>query len=335
VFNPVAELPEWLTWWRRPFPDCNLVLLHGRECALIDSGFVGHVEETVRWVHERTDHLARVVNTHWHADHVGGNAEFRHREAFVTGSLPDAEALARRDPGCCQMVYFDQPSPAYSIDEVVGDGDVVLLGDEPWQVVATPGHTPGHLALWHREERLLAVGDALTDFDIGMVNIALDGPEAARAALHSIERLTELGPRVLLPAHGPIPTNTVECLFHARRRARRLVDDYDGALWYFARRVFSYQLMLRDGMPLADVEPYLRVRPWLVDAARLLRRERDSFIEELVDSMLRSGAMYLSDGRLNTATEYTPVSAGVFDLRPPAEWPPPRQFRRAAGTTIN
>ena len=39
-------LPTWVTWQPRPFPDANLLLLHGREPGLVDSGFVGHAEQT-------------------------------------------------------------------------------------------------------------------------------------------------------------------------------------------------------------------------------------------------------------------------------------------------
>ncbi|MGW6731388.1 hypothetical protein [Streptomyces sp. NPDC055013] len=45
------RLPAWVTWQRRPFPDANPLLLHGRRAALVDSGFVGHAEETAAWVH--------------------------------------------------------------------------------------------------------------------------------------------------------------------------------------------------------------------------------------------------------------------------------------------
>ncbi|MFG2854848.1 hypothetical protein ACGFZ9_29920 [Streptomyces mirabilis] len=39
-------LPSWVTWQQRPFPDANLLLLHGSQPALVDSGFVGHAEDT-------------------------------------------------------------------------------------------------------------------------------------------------------------------------------------------------------------------------------------------------------------------------------------------------
>jgi len=45
-----------------------------------------------------------------------------------------------------------------------------------------------------------------------------------------------------------------------------------GAVWYGARRIRAYALMIRAGIPIGALQPYLRQRAWLIDAARLLRR---------------------------------------------------------------
>ena len=195
------------------------------------------------------DDLALVVNTHWHSDHVGGNALLQAAGAGIAASAPDADAVARRDPGCCVAEYLDQPVAPYTVDEPLDDGQVVRLGDADWQVVRTPGHTPGHLSLWQPDERLLVVGDALSDYDVGWVNLALDGPDAAATALASLHRLADLAPRVLLPAHGPLPADPGAAFATALRRAQRLVDDPAGAVWYGARRIFAFALMIRDGIP--------------------------------------------------------------------------------------
>src|SRR5687768_9876889 len=129
---------------------------------------------------------------------VGGNALLQAADAGVAAATPDAHAVARRDPGCCQAEYLDQPVAPHSVDEPLDDGQVVRLGDADWQAVHTPGHTPGHLSLWQPDERLLVVGDALSDYDVGWVNLALDGPDATGAALASLHRLVALHPRVLL-----------------------------------------------------------------------------------------------------------------------------------------
>ena len=116
------RLPPWVTWEQRPFPDANMLLLPGRNPALVDSGFVAHAGQTADWVHARTSQLSLVVNTHWHADHVGGNAMLQARGAGIAVSVPDADAVARRDPGCCQAEYLDQPVAPYTVDEPLRDG---------------------------------------------------------------------------------------------------------------------------------------------------------------------------------------------------------------------
>lgn len=315
------RLPAWVTWERRPFPDANLLLLHGRTPALVDSGFVGHAEQTAAWARAQAGQIDLVVNTHWHSDHVGGNGLLQAAGAGIAAGTRDAEALARRDPGCCAAEYLDQPVSPYTVDEPLADGQLLRLGDGDWQVVHTPGHTPGHLALWQPDERLLVVGDALSDYDVGWVNLALDGPDAADAALTSLRRMTDLGPRVLLPSHGPIPADTGAALATALRRVQRLVDDPAGAVWYGARRIFAFALMIRDGIPADEVEPYLHARAWLTDAARLLDSTPEALATELVEGMLRSGAIALRDGRLRATAEHTPVPAEALRVPYPRTWP--------------
>lgn len=223
----------------------------------MDSGFVGSAALTQAWVERRTPHLHRVVNTHWHSDHVGGNALLQAHGAAIAASTVDAAAVARRDPGCCSAEYLDKPVPAYTIDESLQDGQTLPFGDGAWTVIDTPGHTQGHVALWCEDDGLLAVGDVLSTYDVGWVNLALDGPEATKTAFASLQRLANLSPRVLLPALGPIPEDAELALERALVLAQRLVDDHDGAVWYGARRCLPYALMIREGMPLAAVDDYL------------------------------------------------------------------------------
>lgn len=334
------SLPAWVCWQRRAFPDANLLLLRGSQPALVDSGFVGHAADTQEWACAQAGgNVAVVVNTHWHADHVGGNAALQSSGAMIAASAPDAAAVRRRDPGCCLAEYLDQPVAPYTVDWSLADGQLIQLGDAHWQVVSTPGHTPGHLSLWQPDERLLATGDTLSDYDVGWVNLALDGPGAAAVAVASLERIASLRPRVLLPSHGPIPADPAAAFDVGLRRAQRLVDDHEGAVWYAARRIFAYALMIRGGLDLDDVEAYLLARAWFTDAARLLRRRPESLATELVDAMRRGGAVVERDRRLHAAADHTPVPGDTLDQPLPQQWPPPLASRarpttlRSGGTT--
>ncbi|MFB6703164.1 MBL fold metallo-hydrolase [Streptomyces sp. NPDC056333] len=319
--NPHPSLPSWATWWQRPFPDANTLLLQGRQPALIDTGFVGHAEETAAWARAHAGDVGLVVNTHWHSDHVGGNGLLQAQGAAVAAGAPEAEAIERRDPGCCAAEYLDQPVAPYTVDVPLDDGQVLRLGDAEWEVVRTPGHTPGHLALWEPEERLLVVGDALSGYDVGWVNLALDGLDAATTALASLKRIADLAPRVILPSHGPIPADPGAAFAAALRRAQRLVDDPDGTVRYGARRIFAFALMIRGGLPADEVEPYLHARAWLADAARLLDLTPEALATDLVTTMLAGGAVVLRDGRLHAAADHAPVAAESLRVPYPRAWP--------------
>jgi hydroxyacylglutathione hydrolase len=79
------RLPPWVTWQQRPFPDANLLLLPGRNPALAGSGFAGHVGQTAELSARPHRPAAAGRNTHWHADHVGGNGILQARGAGSPG----------------------------------------------------------------------------------------------------------------------------------------------------------------------------------------------------------------------------------------------------------
>ena len=110
----------------------------------------------------------------------------------------------------------------------------------------------GHDPPQHGSVSRLRVSATLIDYDVGWVNLALDGPDATATALASLHRLVDLAPRVLLPAHGPIPADPGAALATAVRRAQRLVDDPAGAVWYEARRILAFALMIHGGIAVRD-----------------------------------------------------------------------------------
>jgi hypothetical protein len=79
--------------------------------------------------------------------------------------------------------------------------------------------------------------------------------------------------------------------------------------------------MIRNGIPVDEIEPYLHARAWLTDAARLLGRTPEALTAELVDTMLRSGAVLLRDNRLHAAAEHTPVAPRTLRVPFPRTWP--------------
>lgn len=92
-------------------------------------------------------------------------------------------------------------------------------------------------------------------------------------------------------------------------------------VWHAVRRIFGFALMIREGIPVDEVEAYLHARAWLTDAARLLDATPEALAAELIDTMLRGGAIALRDRRLHATAEHTRVAADALRIPFPRAWP--------------
>ncbi len=123
--------------------DNYIYLIHDEvsgETAVVDPAMSKPVLDVLD---EKGWRLTYVLNTHHHWDHVEGNLEIKQRTACkVVAAQSDRE----RVPG---------------IDLGVNDGDAIFLGEHKLQVIATPGHTSGHVVYYSADNLALFCGDTL------------------------------------------------------------------------------------------------------------------------------------------------------------------------------
>jgi glyoxylase-like metal-dependent hydrolase (beta-lactamase superfamily II) len=127
--------------------------------------------------------VAHVVLTHKHADHAGGAA-----------AVLQAAANARGYAGVEDIPFIEVPRPLTP----VADGDSVF----GLRIVATPGHTPGHIAVLDEDLGVLIAGDALTTNDGRPTSPPLGSSEDISEALRSVAKLGMLNFETLLVGHG-------------------------------------------------------------------------------------------------------------------------------------
>ncbi len=195
----------------KAFYRCNIWHVRGRDRdMLVDSGMgVVSLRAQVPLVTEKP---CIAVASHTHFDHIGAHHEFAERavhadEADLMAHPTRAATLA--DPYVTDEIFTALPPGPYSSAEynvkgapatrLLAEGDVIDLGDRHFEVLHTPGHSPGGIALWEAASALLFTGDILYDGPL-IEDAYHSNPEHYLASMARLARLT---PRTVHGGHFP------------------------------------------------------------------------------------------------------------------------------------
>jgi len=313
-----------IQFFQRTFPSANMVLLQGSAPILVDCGFGSAAQETVDLLHGADTHpasLQMVVNTHYHSDHVGGNHHLQtHYQVSIAAHHWDAQMINHRDPETCSAEWLDQPIEAYTVNHVLHDGDVLDTGTRQWQVIHTPGHTLGHICLY--SDGLLIAGDTVHVDDVAWVNPFREGAGAIHRLLATLDKLAELPLQLSLSGHGAVTENPLERIDAARKRYQKWLDNPEKVGWHAMKRIFTYALMLVDGLPRADIAPYLLRCAWFVDYSQhVFRTPPADFVAPFLAEIERPRPAIWRDDTLYPAAEYRPPEQDWLQSVPrPRNW---------------
>ena len=184
--------------------------LPGRFPLLIDAG-VGNEAHLTAIAAAAADGPGHVIVTHAHSDHIGGVTAIASRwpaTRFAKLSWPE------RDAGF--------PAPWTWLH----DGETLPAGDGELQVVHTPGHAPDHIALWDASTRTLFSGDLVVPGTTVVIPASMDG--SLSDYLRSLQRVLDMKPSRLLPAHGAAVEDPAaiirQYIDHRNERERQIID---------------------------------------------------------------------------------------------------------------
>lgn len=147
--------------------------------------------------------LVYVLNTHGHFDHIDANARIVEATGARLAIHPLDRPLLEAAGGAALFGLRGQPSPAPNLE--LHDGDEIALGQLRFQVLHTPGHTPGHVCFYEAAQGVLFDGDVL--FRRGVGRADLPGGNWGQL-LHSIRKILFALPdeTVVYSGHGPPTT---------------------------------------------------------------------------------------------------------------------------------
>lgn len=298
-----------IIFFERKFPSANIILIKDHLQILIDTGFGSETKDTVKLMKEAgvsPEDLHLIVNTHYHSDHVGGNFHFQKIYGVrIAAHKWEADLINACDPEACSAEWLDQPVEPYQVDIKLSDNDEIHTGNSTLKVLHTPGHTLGHISLYEPEEEVLICGDLFHKNDIGWLNIFREGVGSIQRSLESLDRLSKLRIQQAYSGHGPRIENPLAAIDAARGRFEKWLSMPEKISWHACKRIFSFTLIIKNGLAKEEIDNYLLTCGWFRDFAHhSFQLQPEEFIPILLDEMIRSGAAGWHDNHLIAAAPY-------------------------------
>lgn len=294
---PPVRLPDSILVLERGWLSSNnIVFFSGDEAALVDSGYVSHAAQTVALLERALAgrRLARLINTHSHSDHIGGNAAVQ--TAFgchVTVPQGIAATIAEWDEAALLLSPLGQRAARFTHDATYAAGDSFLLGDLEWRALGVPGHDMDALALYNPERRLLISGDALWQDGFGVIFAELLGnPDGLKSARETLEMLSRLSIDAVIPGHGAPFADVPEALERAFRRLAAFEQNIERLARHALKVMFAFLMLEKRSLPRAALAETLAGLSFAQDVnARFLGYDAEALADWLADDLTRAGVL--------------------------------------------
>ncbi len=289
------NLPATIQVLERGWLSSNNILFVGRDTtALVDSGYVKHAAQTLALVaHGLQDRpLGRLINTHLHSDHCGGNAALQGVYGCRT-TIPESEAAKVRvwDEDALSYAATGQQCPRFDFTDTMTAGDVLRLGDMDWDVLGAPGHDPHSLILYCASEKILISADALWENGFGVIFPELDGESGFAETRATLELIATLDVRLVIPGHGSPFSDVRAALDRAFSRIAYLAADPVRNAQNAVKVLLKFLLLERQTIPLVDIPRLLsEIRLFRESNTRYLQQDEAALAQWSVAQLVRAGA---------------------------------------------
>jgi hydroxyacylglutathione hydrolase len=184
VFNPFSE---------------NSFLLYDEtgECVLADMGSytVDEKKKVLYFIENNRLKPVMIVNTHCHVDHVLGNSFFKNKFKIINAAHADDEFLLENAVETGRIFGLEVEAPPKS-DVYLQEGKRLSFGNSFLEVLHVPGHSPGSVALYSKDDNFILTGDVLFNGSIGRTD--LPGGDYDTLIRSIREKLLELPDDVLV-----------------------------------------------------------------------------------------------------------------------------------------
>lgn len=190
------------------FPvNCYVLSDETKEAVVIDAGcfFEEEKEALKNYITNNELKVKHLLCTHLHLDHIFGNPFILQEYGLKAEANQADEFWLERAPQQSRMFGFQLKEDPVPLGKYICDGDIITFGDTELEAIHVPGHSPGSLVFYCKEENCMFSGDVLFQGSIGRAD--LTGGNFDELREHICSRLFILpNETTVYPGHGT-PTN--------------------------------------------------------------------------------------------------------------------------------
>ena len=298
-------LPPGIEIFERGWLSANNIFLFGADdVSLVDTGYCAHQQMTVDLVSNALkEHgfkrLNKIVNTHLHSDHCGGNAALSERFNCEI-LIPEAEAIAVKDWDHSLLSFrqLGQDCPRFTHQAVLVPGQEIILGSYRWQILAAPGHDNHSVMLYQDEHQILISADALWEEGFGVIFPELWGEGGFEEVAQTLELIEGLPVALVIPGHGKPFTDVQKSIGTAKSRLDYLSSDPDRNLRHGAKVLLKYKLLEWRSQEMVKVNQWIVATPALESIRKKMNLRSEDFQCWLVEALVKSKAATIENNFL-------------------------------------
>lgn len=294
----MIRLPDTMRVFERGWLSSNNILFIDQDqTALVDSGYQTHATQTLALLEHalQGSPLNRLINTHLHSDHCGGNALLQQTYACRT-TIPEKEIDKVRYWNEDELSFSatGQKCERFTFDDTLAADDTLSLGGLTWQALGAPGHDPHSLMLYCASEGILISADALWENGFGVIFPELEGESGFAEARATLELIASLDVRLVIPGHGAPFTDVARALQTAFSRIDYLASHPVANAQNAVKVLLKFLLLERQSIPLADV-PQILSKLRLFNAAneRYLQQSPEELSQWAIAQLVRAKAAHI------------------------------------------
>ena len=178
------------------------------ECVIVDSAcfYPFEQQDLVKFINDNQLVVKHVINTHLHFDHVFGvNFVVREFGEKMQAHKADEFLLETMNDQLAMFGFTPNGDYVPTVDKYIDENDVIEFGNQKLSIIHVPGHSPGSVVFYNKEQNIVVSGDVLFNGSIGRTDLPQGNHQQLIDGIKT-KLLTLPENTFVYPGHGPATT---------------------------------------------------------------------------------------------------------------------------------